>query len=508
MKGFDARKDSMDAQGNPGGGGGGGGYEDAVRYNHTQQLNDTQKAKARQNIGGARSEGEEPDLAAGDIIPKSSELNVVIGHFSIQTTGGDNDLKTGASLFKSIRGYLDENFNPFIADNFVSTGMNLVDPTAHVTISSNYAYIFPVRKGAWGSYGTTQENNGYVINSDTAPNAVYFKATKPTGSSHGEACPTHVENGKTYYLPPTDGWLCIAMPNKTSVPACHVAWSNSKDNEAGTFGNTVKAIAAAIQWIHTWGMANLIGPDYSVFDEVDVIGQKCYRYTDRLSLAGLTWTMTTETSGEGEGETTHYIFKANVSTMKADGLWRANYDGIELSGNTITIRSTSITSVADLQSDLGDDMFYFELATVATATFASLGLVLSAESISNDYGLSYFMYEGELVAVPAYVTEAFGQSGKDPLYNAVAYQKLLAEAMATVMNAVDERLKSLEQKKDVVCDNLIVNRKAGIVGWREVDAAPASANAAGAPGDYFVAAEYIYICVADNTWKRAALSTF
>ncbi len=506
MDGFNTRLKGIDAGM---GGGGGDTPQDSKSVKYiAQALTDAQKAQARENIGGARSEGEEPNLTAGNIIPKSSELNVVIGHFSTQTTGGDNDLKTGPSLFEDFRGHLDENFNPFIADSFVSTGMNLVDPAAHVTISSNYAYIFPVRKGAWGSYGTTQENNGYVINSDTAPNAVYFKATKPTGSSHGEACPTHVENGKTYYLPPTDGWLCIAMPNKTSVPACHVAWSNSKDNEAGTFGNTVKAIAAAIQWIHPWGMANLIGPDYSVFDEVDVIGQKCYRYTDRLSLASLTWTMTTETSGEGEGETTHYIFKANVSTMKADGLWRANYDGIELSGNTLTIRSTSITSVADLQTDLGSSFIYIELATPASATFASISLDLTADNVSNDYGLTYFLYNGDLVSVPAYVTEAFGQSGKDPLYNAVAYQKLLAEVVATVMNSVDERLKSLEQKKDVVCDNLIVNRRAGIVGWREVDAAPASATAEGTQGDYFIATDYIYICVAANTWKRAALSTF
>lgn len=41
-----------------------------------------------------------------------------------------------------------------------------------------------------------------------------------------------------------------------------------------------------------------------------------------------------------------------------------------------------------------------------------------------------------------------------------------------------------------------------------LSAAPASASAAGFSGDIRVTADYIYVCTADNTWKRAALSTW
>lgn len=39
-------------------------------------------------------------------------------------------------------------------------------------------------------------------------------------------------------------------------------------------------------------------------------------------------------------------------------------------------------------------------------------------------------------------------------------------------------------------------------------AAPASASATGAGGDWAVDGDYIYVCTATDTWKRAALSTW
>lgn len=491
------------------GGGGGGGTpaeSKAVKY-IAQALTDVQKAQARENIGGAKAKGKEPNLVAGDLIPKSSEPIEVSNTFRMQTSGGDYDLKSGPSFLQSIRCSLDASLNPFLADTFVSTGMNLVDPSAHVTIGGKYAYIFPVAAGNWGSYGSTQENNGYIVLSEVAPNGVYFKATKPTGSNYGEACPTQVSNGKTYYLPPTDGWLCIAMPDKTTVPACHIAWSNYNDAVPGTFGNTVKDIAALVQWIHTWGMAGIVGVNRSIFDEIDLVVQQCHRVVDRTSLAGLTWTMTTVVTGEGQQQVTTYIFKATISTMMPDGLWVANYDGITVEGNELTIRSTSITSVADLQTSLGTSLIYFELATPVTESFANIGSSINSGNVSDDFGLTYFLYNGDLASVPAHVNEAFYQSGKDPLYNAVTYQKILAEVMATVMASVDQRLKSQEEKKTVECTDLIVRRRANIEGWREVSA-PASATAPGKMGDYSITTDYLYVCVADNTWKRVALSTF
>lgn len=39
-------------------------------------------------------------------------------------------------------------------------------------------------------------------------------------------------------------------------------------------------------------------------------------------------------------------------------------------------------------------------------------------------------------------------------------------------------------------------------------AAPAAANAAGIPGAIAYDADYLYVCVATNTWKRVAISTW
>ena len=37
---------------------------------------------------------------------------------------------------------------------------------------------------------------------------------------------------------------------------------------------------------------------------------------------------------------------------------------------------------------------------------------------------------------------------------------------------------------------------------------PASATAAGAKGQYAVDADYLYVCVATNTWRRVAVATW
>lgn len=42
----------------------------------------------------------------------------------------------------------------------------------------------------------------------------------------------------------------------------------------------------------------------------------------------------------------------------------------------------------------------------------------------------------------------------------------------------------------------------------EADAAPASSSSSGLKGQYFADENYFYICIADDTWRRVALSTF
>ena len=392
------------------------------------------------------------DVTATDITAKSNTPIEVTYKITAQTTGGDNDLKSGAGMVLDIKGNLDASLNPFIADSLVSTNMNLVDPDATLTIDGKKAYYFPVVAGNWGAYGTTQENNGYVVVGGSV-NEVYFKATKPTAGSYGSACGKTTYGGRNYYTPSAIGWLTIVC-NDNVVPACHIAWSNYNDDVAGTFGNTVKSISTDVQWIHTWGMAALHGGGRSVYDEIDAANHMRYRRVDRSLLPSLTWTMTTI-----DGETPLYVFAATVSGMAVNGLWNSLFNNLEVDGNTLIYQSTTISSVADLQTAMSGYQFYFELATVASSACST-----TTANTVNDFGLTYFMYNGELVTVPAYLTEGLYQGGKDQLFNAVTYQKILAQVCATALCNLDERVSSMEGKVSNGFDylqvtNLNVTRK-------------------------------------------------
>lgn len=373
------------------------------------------------------------EVTATDVTSKSQTPLVITNKFVAQTTGGDADLKSGDALLLNIKGNLDASLNPFLADSFVSTGMNLVDPSATLTIDGKTAYYFPVVAGNWGAYGTTQENNGFIVIGGSV-NEVYYKSTKPTAGSYGAACEKTTYNGVNYYTPSAIGWLTIVC-NDATVPACHVAWSNYNDTVGGTFGNTVKSINTDVQWIHAWGMAALTGGGRSVFDEIDVANHMRYRRIDRALLPTLTWVKTTIT---GEGDPT-YIFTATVSGMANNGLWNTLFANLEVDGNTIIYETASISTVEDLQTAMSGYHFYYELASVASSA-----CVTTTANTVNDFGLTYFMYNGELVSVPAYVMEGVYQGGKDQLFNAVTYQKILAEVTAAALCNLNSRVLTIE----------------------------------------------------------------
>lgn len=448
-------------------------------------------------------------LTAGDITPKSDAPIETDGSFAAQTTGGDMDIKNGAAQLLSIKGNLDSQLNPFIADEMVSTGMNLVDPTAVLDwAAGGKMYFFPVVAGMWGEYGTTQENNGYiVIGGSVRDNEVYFADQKPTNASTAHSqystCPYHDENGVRYYLPPTNGWLCLFVYDEdepTEVPACHIVWSNKYDLVRGEFGNDRIDLSGVVTGVHAWGMAGIVTAGRSVFDEVDFVSKKLIKRIDRADLSSLTWAMATTTTDDGN----IYTFTATVSAMAANGLSKIGYEGIEITGNVLSFVSSDISTVNAFKAAVEGSFIYYELATYVETSVPTLDGSFEA----NDFGLTYFMYGGELVSVPAYVSGAYQQGGKDQLFNAVTYQAILAEVVATALCQLDARVKALEQRTDIVCDNLTVRRFADTMGWRLVDAAPASATSAGRMGDYYIAASILYICVSDNTWKKITIGNF
>lgn len=389
-------------------------------------------------------QGQWPGMTAGDITPKRQEAQVVTNKFAIQPTGGKFDLQDGVAMFDNIKGFLDAKNGPFIADTFVSTGMNLVDPSQYLTILERKAFYFPVPIGVWGEYGTTEENNGLVVVSSSTPVGVYFKPTKPTAASYGEPCSFHTHNDIKYYTPSEPGWLIVIMPDNT-IPACHMAHSNGYDNEPGVFNNVVKSISAAITAVHPWGLALLTGQEYSVCDEVDFVTGKGYPRNDRNLLKNFTWEMSSYDDGDIDSPNNqrHYVFRTTVSGMKNGGVWDCVHGNIIVDGTTIVIESTSITNIQDLLASFGEnEYFYYEKASYTPVNIANASAI--RQNLVNDYGLSYFMYNGELVVVPAYVTEEFYQSGKDNIFNTIDYVRgEMNEVAASAFAFLQEQINSI-----------------------------------------------------------------
>lgn len=383
----------------------------------------------------AQQDGTYPLLTVGDITLKSDLPITITNKFRAQPTGGDADLKSGAGSLLSIIGNLDAQMQPFYADTFVSTSMNLVDPTETFDSGALKAYYFPCVPGNWGTYGTTQENNGYVIVGGDVNN-VFFKATKPTASSYGSACPKHTHGDRDYYTPEAIGWLVI-LCNTNEVPACHLAWSNYNDNVAGTFSNFTLDIEQDVEAIHPWGMAFLSGGGRTVYDEIDLVAKKNYIRTDRADLLNLAWTVTEDSSGEESV----YTFSATVANMRNNGLWATDFRGFEVSGTTIIYSTSQISTVENFLTFLEsyDKWFYFELQYIS-----SFDNNLSSDILVDDFGLTYFMAAGEVATVAAFVAESFFQSCKDQLFNAVTYQKILAFVCAAALCQQDSRLSAIE----------------------------------------------------------------
>lgn len=430
-------------------------YQNNLRWQKISIFNATepqvftteQQQVQRDNIGAAASEGEEPNLVAGDIIPTSSEPQGVTVLYRMQTTGGEVDIKSGPSFLDSIKGFLDAKMNPFLADTFVSTGMNLVDPSQYLVVKGRKAYYFPVAPGVWGAYGTTTENNGYIIISETVPDGVYFSVDKPTAAAYGSACNYHTHESVKYYTPEQIGWMTIIMPDNT-VPACHVEWSGYMNNTPGSFGNVLKNIASDITAVHPWGISGLVGADRSSFDEVSYIAGKRYARNDRSLLTSLVFAMTTYDTDD-ESPVTHFVFEAPVPGMASNGLWRCDHEGVVMEGTTLKIDSTKIKSVEDLMETFGPhEYIYFEKSSVVSTNISDAAS--KRANTVNDYGLSYFLYGGELVSVPAYVTEEFYQTGKVQLFNNAKYtqgemSEVITAAVAFLEAAIDGILEAFSQ---------------------------------------------------------------
>lgn len=320
-------------------------------------------------------------LTEGEIIPKMAD-NLNIGSSvdvsytqsrAIETTGGDQDINSERKArVVSIRGTL-----AGIAASgakIVSVGFNQIPPSG---ISGQKATFIAVRS-AWGEYGKSTENNGYLFTDEENHIVV------PTSVEQDNvAVPTHTENGVVYYLPSADGAVEAIFANGVDVTkvCAHVCWSNYRDTENAPY--TADEIPLASVITAMGGMMRRVenGAGYA-YDEIvcaDKAAERLwYRRVAVAAAKDLSWSMEEITSGEEGSETTVYRFAAAITGMKQGGIFSVSggsVTGFYVDGTTLFVESTTIDSVAALKTALGAAELKYPLATPVTGTHNLTGLI-------------------------------------------------------------------------------------------------------------------------------------
>ena len=343
-------------------------------------------------------------LSEGEIIPKladnlniGSNVNVEYQQTCvIETTGGDQDINSERrARVVSIRG----TEAGIIASGarIVSVGFNQL-PLSSI---SGQTATFKAVKSAWGAYGASTENNGYLF-TNSQKQIVVPTSVKQNGAN----VPTHTENGVVYYLPASDGDVVATFASGVDVTdiCAHICWSNYRDTDHAAYSEDVLNLASTITAMGGTMRRASSGGNY-VYDEIVCADKAADRLWYRRvgvveALKNLSWSVEEITSGEGESQTTTYRFAAAVSGMKADGIFSVsggNVAGFYLSGTNLMVESDSISTVAALKTALTGATMKYELATPVTGTHNLTGLLAV-----DDFGTMRF--EGGATAVD-FVTE-------------------------------------------------------------------------------------------------------
>jgi hypothetical protein len=83
----------------------------------------------------------------------------------------------------------------------------------------------------------------------------------------------------------------------------------------------------------------------------------------------------------------------------------------------------------------------------------------------------------------------------------------MANRRPLIINASANQIQEITDS-DVLTGSFSVD-VSGVTGEITLEgAAPASSSSSGTAGDIRYDSNYLYVCVATNTWKRSALSTF
>ena len=294
----------------------------------------------------------------------------------METTGGDSDVKDGIGFVRTVNGTEDGITSD--GAKIISLGFNLIPSGSGTT------FTFKCVRGEWGTYGTSDKNNGYLFTNSDGDILIPVSVKQ-----NGVDVPTQTDHDNTYYLPPLDGSCTVTFSALQTNPCAHLCWSNSRDlkDNYEPYNESQIDLSAAITSIG--GTLRRVG---YAFDEINLETKQSIRRIGYRLLNALSWIMEVGPTPE-EGEPIN-TFRANVSggiattdIIKTGGAFVVKgTSGLVFSlDRTSIICESSISSVDEFITAIGDDTIEYELVEPVIVTNT-----LNDEINISDYGITIF----------------------------------------------------------------------------------------------------------------------
>lgn len=346
-----------------------------VRVKLTQDVLDEITSKANKD-------GYYDSLSAG-YADKAGDIDIhtytTVHHIQtkfMETTGGEDDVKDGVGFVRSIKGT--ESGITSNGAKIISLGFNLIQPGNGTT------FTFKCVRGEWGTYGTSDKNNGYLFTNSDGDILIPVSVKQ-----NGAEVPTHTDHNNTYYLPPLDGQCTVVFGTAQTNPCAHLCWSNGRDLKDNYEPYSASQIDLSTAIATIGGTLRRVG--YAL-DEINLETKQSIRRVGRRQLSALLWTMEAGPIPE-EGESIN-IFRANVAggisttdIIKNGGAYVIKgTSGLVFSlDRTSILCESSISSISDFITAIGDDAIEYELAEPVV-----VANTLNDEIIISDYGITIF----------------------------------------------------------------------------------------------------------------------
>ncbi len=432
-----------------------------------------------------------PGLTVGDLVSRGDTALEISERFGNHAMTEKRYIKSGESKVLTIGGVtFDSNDRSTVLKCGLNTGsyqewtgstnnwlyvngFNQFDPTMYKQ-GTDYLFVFPCVKGVPGKYGNPElgQNNGYVVVGGLETFVGYSSEpgfTPLQQSDFTELTGVRLEgqpqdDNHVYYMPPDVGWMCVgysSQPTSTTNEdgslkltlngtevGCHLAMDNKMDNTAGgVYAKTIVFNIAEKNGI----AASESGP--GAYDDV-AFNSAGYTYTRRLcwdDCGNFSW----ENDGGVYDETSgNYIWTwyASVDNMKPDGAFAITggneemFIGTYTNGNEIRILSYGDESSSWNYPE--DCSILYESADPEITTVDNGNGY--QDFYASKYGVVSVIYSSRgdidlvLEETGPYVKIEYQQSGGDQIWNAIAYQKEMAEVTAAALCDLDSRIDNLD----------------------------------------------------------------